>query len=496
MQLVRTHQVLGFLSDLAIARRGQKLGRHRRIKNIEQRLGDAAAKDVGRIAHQMAHERLGHTRVDGIHTHVVTVVGGPAERQLTKVARADDKAAGLVGQIHQNLRALARLTVLVGHVLDRRVVLDILKVLLHRRMNRDLAKAHAQVARKRLSVGLGTVRGAKTRHGDSRDTGTWQAQGVKRTNGHEQRQRGIEAARKTDDGRLGSRMRKARLKTGSLQVEDGLAALGQVAVVCRNKGRAREDAVDIAGIAQGGLFGERSLKRKLNGRGLRRIVRARPRRRAAALGHQAVKVNVCHRHVAGEQLGRGEFRAVFVDEVLARKDHIGRGLALTRVRVSIGAVQTRALVGDETAAVVGLADDFIRSRRIENHRRAGKRHLGRRRRRHPQVLADLDAEHQVLGTLVTTTVDKPRAERHRTLSGKFNPHGIGGCRGKPAAFVELTIVGQILLGRKAQQLTRTAHGGAVVDVLGHRNGQANRKDDRQLTGFIENTHEPCLANMQ
>ena len=148
MQLVRTHQILGFLSDLAIARRGQELGRHRRIEDVEQCGGDATAKDIGRIAHQMAYERLGHARVDGIHAHMVTVVGGPAERQLGQVARADDKTTGLVGEVHENLRALARLAVLIGHVLDRRVVLDVLKMLLHSRVNRDLAEAHTQVAGK------------------------------------------------------------------------------------------------------------------------------------------------------------------------------------------------------------------------------------------------------------------------------------------------------------------------------------------------------------
>ena len=340
------------------------------------------------------------------------------------------------------------------------------------------------------------MRRTKARHGDGRDTGTRQAQGIERAHGHEQRQRGIEAARKADDGRLGARVGKAGLEARGLQVEDGLAALGQVAVVCRDKGRAREDAVDVAGIAQGGFFCERALKRELNGRGLRCIIRARPRRRAATLGHQAVKINIGHRHVAGEQLGRGELGAVFVDEILPRKDHVGRGLALARVRVGISAVQTRALVGNEAAAIVSLADDLVRSRRIEDHRCAGKRHLGRRGRRHPQVLANLNAKHYVLGTLVTATVDKPRAKRHRTLAGKFNPHGIGRCRSKPAALVELAIIGQILLGRQAQQLARAAHGGAVVDVLGHRNGKTDRKDDRQLAGLIENTHERRLASMQ
>mgnify|MGYP003182249022 CR=1 FL=1 len=288
----------------------------------------------------------------------------------------------------------------------------------------------------------------------------------------------------------------AALVPGGLQVEDGLATLSQITVVGRHKGSAGEDSVDVERIAQDRFFGQYALKRKLNGRGFRRIVGARPRRRATALGNQAVKVNVGDGHIAGKQFGRGELGAVFVDEVLTRKDHVSRGLALARVRVGIGAVQARTLIGDEAAAIVCLTDNLVRGRRVEDHRRTGKRHLGRRRRRHPQVLADLNAQHQVLGALITAAVDKPRTQRNRTLTGKFNPHGICGRRSKPAALVELAIVGQILLGREAQKLTRAAHGGAVVDILGNCNGKTDGKDNRQLTSHIEDMHQSSLAGMQ
>ena len=132
----------------------------------------------------MAHKRLGHARVDGVHAHVVAVIGSPAERQLRQVARANDKTASLVGQIHQNLRTLARLAVLVGHVLHGRIVLNVLEVLLNSRMDRNLAEAHTQVASERLGIGLGAVRRAKAGHGHGRDTGARQAQGVERTHGH------------------------------------------------------------------------------------------------------------------------------------------------------------------------------------------------------------------------------------------------------------------------------------------------------------------------
>ena len=154
------------------------------------------------------------------------------------------------------------------------------------------------------------------------------------------------------------------------------------------------------------------------------------------------------------------------------------------------------MVRDKAAAVICLTDDFVRGRRVENHRRTGKRHLGRRGRRHPQVLTDLNAQHQVLGALITATVDKPRTQRNRTLAGKFNPHGIRGRRSKPTALIELAIVGQILLGREAQKLARAAHGGAVVDILDNRNGKTNGKDNRQLTSLVEDMHQSSLAGMQ
>ena len=427
---------------------------------------------------------------------MVTVVRSPAERQLRQVAGADDKAAGLVGQVHQNLRTLAGLAVLVGHVLHGWIVLNVLEVLFHSRVDRNLAETHAQVASERLGIRLGAMRRTEARHGHGCDTSARQPQCIEGTHGYKQCQRGVQAARKTDHRSLGARMGKAGLEAGGLQVEDGLATLGQITVVGRHKRRARENAVDVAGVAQNGFVCQHALKRELNGRGLRRIVRARPRRRATALGNQAVKVNVGDGHIASEELRRGELRTVFVDEVLAHKDHVGRGLALARICIGIGTVQARTLIGDEAAAIVCLADNLVRGRRVENHRRTGKRHLGRRGRRHPQVLANLNAQHQVLGALITAAVDKPRTQRNRTLTGKLDPHGIRRRRSKPAALVELAIVGQILLGRKAQKLARAAHGDAVVDILGNRNGKTDGEDNRQLASFIENMCQSSLAGMQ
>ena len=93
------------------------------------------------------------------------------------------------------------------------------------------------------------MRRAKAGHGHGRDTGARQPQCIEGAHGHKQCQRGVQAARKTDDCSLGARMGQAGLEAGGLQVEDGLATLGKVTMVGRHKGRAGEDTVDAECIA-------------------------------------------------------------------------------------------------------------------------------------------------------------------------------------------------------------------------------------------------------
>ena len=54
-----------------------------------------------------------------------------------------------------------------------------LEVLLHGRVDRNLAEAHTQVAGERLGIRLGAMRRAKAGHGHGRDTGARQPQRIK-----------------------------------------------------------------------------------------------------------------------------------------------------------------------------------------------------------------------------------------------------------------------------------------------------------------------------
>src|SRR5207244_10825069 len=112
----------------------------------------------------------------------------------------------------------------------------------------------------------------------------------------------------------------------------------------------------------------------------------------------------------------GEQRAVLVDERVAVPGEVGGGFALARGAVEIRGEAARRLVRHELVAIAFLADDDVRRRPGSEYRGPCERGVGGGRRRHPQVLADLDVQHEV--ALLGETEDEIGAER-RALSGKL-----------------------------------------------------------------------------
>ena len=92
------------------------------------------------MGHQVPHQGLGDGRIDGIHTHVVAVIRRPAQRQLGKIAGADDQPAVLVCQVHQHLGPLPRLGVFIGDVVVLRVLADVPEMLQNRRADGRLSE--------------------------------------------------------------------------------------------------------------------------------------------------------------------------------------------------------------------------------------------------------------------------------------------------------------------------------------------------------------------
>ena len=116
MQGVRSDEFLRLLRDLSLAVRGDEFGTDGGIENILEYRREFALRPVCHVADQVADEGLRHRAVHPVHGHMVPVIRRPAEGEFGEVARADDEPARLVGDIHQDLRALSRLRVLVSDV--------------------------------------------------------------------------------------------------------------------------------------------------------------------------------------------------------------------------------------------------------------------------------------------------------------------------------------------------------------------------------------------
>ena len=125
---------------------------------------------------------------------MVAVVGAPAEGEFGKVARADHHAAGLVGDVHQDLGPLAGLGVLVGGILDGGVVSDIRKMLIDRRDDGNFTPGDPERLHQVVGIGPGPFRGAKAGHGHPDDPLPAPAEPVEGEHRHEQGQRAVEAA--------------------------------------------------------------------------------------------------------------------------------------------------------------------------------------------------------------------------------------------------------------------------------------------------------------
>ena len=130
VQFVRADQVLCLLLDVAVLVCRDQFGADRRVDDIQQgEAGGIVHLVIGNPFDQVFDQCFRDAAVHAVHRHMVAVVGRPAERKLRQVAGADHEAAGLVGNVHQHLRALARLAVFIGHVVYGFVMADVGEVL-------------------------------------------------------------------------------------------------------------------------------------------------------------------------------------------------------------------------------------------------------------------------------------------------------------------------------------------------------------------------------
>ncbi len=120
---------------------------------------------------------------------MVAVEGHPAQRSLGEIARAHHQPARGIADIHENLRAFARLGVFVGYAEIVWIMADVAKVLRNGGGDVDLAQGDAQVIGQRFGVAARARGCAEARHGNGDDALQRQREYVEGVYGHQQGQR-------------------------------------------------------------------------------------------------------------------------------------------------------------------------------------------------------------------------------------------------------------------------------------------------------------------
>ena len=220
VQLVRTYKVFCLLLYVAMLVGWNQLGRDRRVDDVEQGCSRLLVYAVlCHMAHEIAYEGLRYARVHAIHRHVISVVCSPSERQFAQVARTDNHAAQLVAEIHEYLRALSCLSVLVRHVVYVYVVTNILKVLRNALANAYLTYSNAQALHKGHGVVVCAVCGTEARHRDAHNALAIVAQLVEGFNADEQGECRVKTATDANHDTLAMGVYQAFCQTAHLNTE-------------------------------------------------------------------------------------------------------------------------------------------------------------------------------------------------------------------------------------------------------------------------------------
>ena len=225
MQLVGSHQFFCFLGNLPLRRR-KKLRADRRVQHIQQCIPQPfLSAGIRVIADQMTDQGLWHRDIDGIHGHMIPVIGGPSESQLGKIPCSNDQAAALIGQIHQDLCSLPGLRVFIRDIMRVAVLPDVAEVNRHCVFNAYLAKRGSQFFRQSARIVVGPVRGTEPGHGDRQDILSRNAQHVKGPCRHQQGKCRIQTAGNADNRMSALRMLQSFPQTERLNIQNLITAL-------------------------------------------------------------------------------------------------------------------------------------------------------------------------------------------------------------------------------------------------------------------------------
>ena len=133
---------------------------------------------------------------------------------------------------------------------------------------------------------------------------------------------------------------------------------------------------------------------------------------------------------------------------MAGEHQVRGGFPVACVRVGIGAQEPGAVGADEGAAVIRLAHGLVAGGKVGDHRGPGLGQGGAGGHGGPKVLAELHPQAKLRQILAAEK--QVRAKGHGLAQQGEFPVFQGGSGTEMALFIELPIIGQVLLGDDPQ----------------------------------------------
>ncbi len=348
---------------------------------------------------------------------------------------------------------------------------------------------HAAGLRQAFGVAARARAGAESRHGEGVDLRARQAEFLERPDGHQQRQRRIEAAREADHQAVDARVRQALGQARGLDGEDLLGPPVPLRVVARDERGGLDGALE----RQAGVGRHVHVDRPPRhvGEGVERVAEAG---RALAVEAQVLDVHVGHQQVAlARELPRlADDRAVFRHDQVAAEHHVLGGLADAARGVDVGADGAGRLLRDQRPPVIRLAHQLVRRGEVGDEVRPVQRLERAGRQRSPEVLADLHADDEALEAAraeqqVGADGDDAVADAH--LAGDEVARG-----GEPALLVVFLVAGNIGLRDEAvDDAPREDRGGVEQVPLGGEREADDQQGAERGGGFRQGEQRPGRA---
>ena len=172
---------------------------------------------------------------------------------------------------------------------------------------------------------------------------------------------------------------------------------------------------------------------------------------------------------------------------MTAENHILSRFAKSCVGVDIAADKTCGLRFYKLAAVLALADDFVRSGEVAYNGSACRSKVAGGRFGYPQILAYLGRKYKSLDIALKKELT------YRRIVKVFNVSVNALARGKVTCFIKFAVIRDIYFRYKTEYPAALDSSGAVVKLSAERNGKSDKNEHIKVGGLLGNREkrQPC-----